>query len=833
MPIDREKVLQAAQRYVERKKYDRAIAEYQRIIEEDPNDARTLLKIGDLQVRLQAYPEAIATYDRVGLYYASQGFALKAIAVFKQIRELIGKHAPALNERYAHIVPKLAEIYTQLGLTSDALATWDEVATRLQKAGRDREAIRIFGKMVELDESNPLPHLRLAEACCRVQALDDAINSFWSAAQLLLDLKRREDALKVLERILHFRPDPSFARVAAELYLQNKDKDSGGKALAKLQICFQADPKNLDTLGLLARAFVAIGQEYKALEVYKEMARLARDTNQLDLYNQLLGRMRETAPNDEHVRGLETMMPPAPKSASAPGSMLSINDAELVESMPPESVSASDVEFLDELIEPIASRRPAGQSAPDIAVDDETTQHAQASVEVQEITRKALADAESFRRLRLYSKSAEALNIALEIDPGALDVRQRLCEILMESGDQDGAVTESVRLATMYLDLSQSDQAESLLYKALEVRPNDQRVLALLRRFEPESGYTRPAQDSLPSYDMEEISAADALPSEAPAKRRVGIDTVDAPFGGDDPFAAAPLPSFPLRPEADDLMAGLDLGSETQGLEQVDDISEFAEEQPSVAVEEALEESEFFAKRGLHDDARAVVVDQLARTPNHPLLLERLRELEQAAAATGASQTIDRSALGRGDGASSDDGLDELEPQEVGAVEKFRAGVRAQVAENDSSTHYDLGVAYKEMGLLQMAVDAFGIAARDPRNECMCHAMIGMIHLERDELDQAIEAYMNALNAAQRTVDQEMSVYWDLGVVYEMKRQNRDALYYFKKIARRDPSYRGVKERIEALEPSRGAPPIASRAVNDEEDFDAAFDDLFHDEPVG
>jgi tetratricopeptide (TPR) repeat protein len=174
--------------------------EYQRIVQEDPNDARTLLKIGDLQARLSAYPEAIATYDRVGQYYAAQGFALKAIAVYKQIRELIKKHAPDLADRYGHIVPKLADIYTQLGLTSDALAAWDEVATRLQRAGRDRDAIEVFRKMVELDAGNPLPHLRLAEACCRVQSLDEAIESFWTAAELLLNLERSDDALKVVER---------------------------------------------------------------------------------------------------------------------------------------------------------------------------------------------------------------------------------------------------------------------------------------------------------------------------------------------------------------------------------------------------------------------------------------------------------------------------------------------------------------------------------------------------------------------------------------------------------------------------------------------------------
>ncbi|HEX9618514.1 MAG TPA: tetratricopeptide repeat protein, partial [Polyangiaceae bacterium] len=66
MASDREKILQAAQRYVDKKRYDRAIAEYQKIVQEDPQDARILLKIGDLQARMEAYPEAIATYDRVG-----------------------------------------------------------------------------------------------------------------------------------------------------------------------------------------------------------------------------------------------------------------------------------------------------------------------------------------------------------------------------------------------------------------------------------------------------------------------------------------------------------------------------------------------------------------------------------------------------------------------------------------------------------------------------------------------------------------------------------------------------------------------------------------------
>jgi tetratricopeptide (TPR) repeat protein len=219
LAFDREKTLQFAQKLVEKRKYDRAIVEYQKVVEHEPNDARTLLRIGDLQARLGAHPEAIATYDRVALYYAGRGFSLKAIAVLKQIGELIERHAPQLSDQYSHVSPKLAQIYAEMGLINDALATYDAVARRLQNRGRDRDAVEIIRRMVALERSNPLPYLRLAEALCRVSRVDEATEHFWSAAQLLTQQGRPEDALKVLERILHFRQDVRVARVAAELYL--------------------------------------------------------------------------------------------------------------------------------------------------------------------------------------------------------------------------------------------------------------------------------------------------------------------------------------------------------------------------------------------------------------------------------------------------------------------------------------------------------------------------------------------------------------------------------------------------------------------------------------
>lgn len=864
MSIDRERILQTAQKYVDKRKYDRAVQEYQKIVQEDPNDARTLLKIGDLQSRMQAYPEAIATYDRVGQFYAAKGFSLKAIAVYKQIRELIRKHAPQLADRYGHIVPKLAEIYTQLGLTSDALAAYDEVATRLQKAGRDRDAIDVFRKMVELDATNPLPHLRLAEACCRVQSVDEAIDSFWTAADMLMKMNRPDDALKVIERILHFRQDPNFARVAADLYLRRGDRENGLQALAKLQIAFQADPKDLDTLGLLAHAFTCIGQEQKSLEVYKEMARLARDQKRTDLYTQLLEHLRSVAPDDDQVRALETLRPPvSTHSESAPlvdDDLEIVDDIEIIPdraSSPPERISS-----LPNRISSRPAPRPPMTSAPDVVVVDDDVEVAEEltgpdSFDASAHARKAVVDAESFRKLRLFSKAIEALHIALEIDPHSVDIRHKLREVLVEAGERESAIQETINIAIIHVDRGEAHLAEPLLYEVLEVEPEHQDALQLLDEIASDDDTVNqrgPLTDDdqpLPSYDLEGVGAEQAISNHGTESYDSLSDALltaaDAPFGVD-----APLPSFPMGQETDEPL---------DDIEDIDDIEPEMESEPDAAasresahgeVEDVLEEADFYTSRGLWDDAKAVLEEQLERTPKHPLLLERIAEVSAALNAQQKSRTVERSRLrGRRGGPTSDrafdiaaslDALDELDPQEsevpppvapegdvdVDQVfEKFKQGVRAQVSEGDSATHYDLGVAYKEMGLLPDACTEFELAARDPHRQCMCFGMIGMIQLERGNLDEAITAFEEALNADVKTPDQEQSLLYDLGNAYEQQGEMKRALRNFRILERQNPNYRDVKQRVRNLRAVHSAPPSQSRAVNGEDEFDAVFDDLF------
>jgi tetratricopeptide (TPR) repeat protein len=275
--LNREKILEAAQGYAEKRKFDKAVLELRKLTNADPRDVRALQKIGDLQIKQGQWAEAIDTFESVGRFYSEDGFALKAVAVYKQIREMIATHLPQLEARYAHIAPKLADLYREMGLTNDALVLLNQVAQRLQHQQRHAEAIDIFRRISDLDPNNPIPHLHIAEGLSRAGDAEGAVAGFKAAAALLVAANRRDDAIQVLERLLHHRADPEQARICAELYLSRaRPPHDVTQALAKLQWCFQANPKDVGVLSLIARSFEMLGQTAKAQEVHKEIARISR-----------------------------------------------------------------------------------------------------------------------------------------------------------------------------------------------------------------------------------------------------------------------------------------------------------------------------------------------------------------------------------------------------------------------------------------------------------------------------------------------------------------------------------------------------------------------------
>src|SRR6266581_978083 len=126
-----------------------------KIVEEDAKDVRVWLKIGDLYAKYNDKQAATETYLKVADFYSEQGFYLKAVAVFKQILKL--------DPRLIDVNIKLAEVYRQLGLLSDAMQQYELVAAFYHREGKTKEALSTIRELVELDPENVATRIKLAE----------------------------------------------------------------------------------------------------------------------------------------------------------------------------------------------------------------------------------------------------------------------------------------------------------------------------------------------------------------------------------------------------------------------------------------------------------------------------------------------------------------------------------------------------------------------------------------------------------------------------------------------------------------------------------------------
>ncbi len=826
MAVDRDKVLRAAQKFVEAKRWDKAIAEFQRLVAEDPKDVRILLKVGDCHMRLEQYAEAIETYESVARIYIEaneqkQAEPLKAVRVYKQILDIIDKRAPKLMERFGWVLPTLGELYLGLGLTSDATATYEDLATRLHKAGKEKESLDALKKVVSIDPANPMPRLRLAEAYSRAKETASAIEQLGAASELLLKAGRRDDALKVVERLLTIKSDSKYARIAAKMYLERGNANDGMTALAKLQVAFKENPKDLDTLGLLARAFDKLGQGPKATEVLKEAARIAKEAKNNEKFEEFLQSLLSRAPDDDVVRQLA-----AGRSKAQP----------VVEE---ESVIVVEEEVIDEDLPP--------ESQPDISVR---------SVPDEDVARarQILQQADAYYAVRDFASAIMILRDGVAMVPSSRDLRSKLCDVLIEAGDQDGGIRQMLIFAQRLSVEGDVPAAAKLLDEVLLIDPAQPDAIQMLRAL---------------GYDVAVPQAVDYQEYDQQGYAQQGYDPNAYDPNAYDPNAAAyPNQGFDF---AESYVSGGYPQQYSQHPDQGQVAVHYAEQGQYVHMpvaspsqyggtldEDVLEQIDFFANQGLLEDARQLLDDQLLRLPNHPMLLYKRAEIEQMARPSYVPQASPEGYGQKRSEIPPDENAEDIarmieqigdftadQPAAVAQTEypqwnvdtvfqQFKAGVTAQISESDAATHYDLGVAYREMGMYADAINEFEVAARDPSRECVCRSVIGMIHLQFGNVDAAIAAFQRGLEAPQKTREQELALAYETADAYEARKNPEQALYYFKHVAALDPNYRdprgGVQDRIRRLEPNPVNPATGRTPRQDllsSDDFDAAFDDLF------
>jgi tetratricopeptide (TPR) repeat protein len=158
--------------------------------------------------------------------------------------------------------------------------------------------------------------------------------------------------------------------------------------------------------------------------------------------------------------------------------------------------------------------------------------------------------------------------------------------------------------------------------------------------------------------------------------------------------------------------------------------------------------------------------------------------------------------------------------QEVFAA--FKAGVQREVGDGDTEAHYDLGIAYKEMGLLDDAIGEFRIAMGDPARRLACLHLMGVCALDLGRASDAEAHLSQALAGGALPAQQEAALRVDLGRVYRALGDASRARSSYEEARRIDPNFEGIDALLDELVRDAVAP---ADAVAGSERFES-FDEL-------
>ena len=126
----------------------------------------------------------------------------------------------------------------------------------------------------------------------------------------------------------------------------------------------------------------------------------------------------------------------------------------------------------------------------------------------------------------------------------------------------------------------------------------------------------------------------------------------------------------------------------------------------------------------------------------------------------------------------------------------FREGVEKQVKGDDYDTHYNLGIAYKEMMLIEPAIDEFKIAMRDPERTLECCSMLSICEQARGDLAAAVEWLRQGVLAPGFPPEDSIGLRYDLADIYLQQGHAEMATTEFKSVHDMDPDYRDVAARL-------------------------------------
>jgi tetratricopeptide (TPR) repeat protein len=252
-----------------------------------------------------------------------------------------------------------------------------------------------------------------------------------------------------------------------------------------------------------------------------------------------------------------------------------------------------------------------------------------------------------------------------------------------------------------------------------------------------------------------------------------------------------------------------------------------------------LESVDFYISQGYSDIASDTLEMLERQFGSHPEIVSRREKLQAALGAVGApadtfefggaeellaakeeeSVTLDAemafaSLAGDGSDATLGGADSSVAPTaaglETGLAELFEEFRMAEEEETDSKedyeTHYNMGTAYKEMDLLDEAIQEFQTAAglvkpKDGTSRFLqCCNMLGHCFMQKAMPRAAVIWFQKGLDAPGHNEDEYQALRYELGSAYEQLGEVDKALRLYTEVYGADVSYREVGSKLRKLE---------------------------------
>ncbi|HSP35929.1 MAG TPA: tetratricopeptide repeat protein [Thermoanaerobaculia bacterium] len=832
-----------------------ALAIYRKISELDPQSINVHVKLADLHSQIGQTAEALKEYDRVGRMLLKRGMLDEAVQVFKKALKIDAKNVDLVESLVTALIEAkdynngVAIVEQALHASRDhprLLALWGKILIAKGDVSSARSALE---KGLRAAPGEPLLREALADVYLKQNDANKALEMIAPLVERSLGSGERGQAVEMLNRVMRIdqRHTPTLERLVAIYTRLNEETNI------------------LSAMNLLAEAHIAKGQLQQAADVLqklidREPQNQQHRTKLQFVRSQMGGGAAAPAPAKPKaaeplpVMEIEEPAPTFDTPEEAPS--ISLDDL----SAPP-----LELDFSGDT--PSAREQPSMiMPAVELAAIDESnddldfiTEHL---TEAEVFAKYGLAEKaiehlravidRAPKHLAAYDRLFRILLDEGDVE-GARGIAKQYMSLLGEEGDEEAitAVKNEFTTHGQTLKIAAKPAAKTAAAPArqpvIEPEPEIETELETELIIEPEPSLEIMETDAdlvagLESADGVSIDF-DAAPSEVEIELEAATPAPEPEITPDLSFDEE-IPEIPAEPEraAAELQPffgvealGSDLAIEEPAAPELGDL-DFLETAPEPAAAvppprphpkpaprmktPAPQRIPTLSREEIDTELLSAIPDDedFAPTPAPPPPSAAATPPPPSFAAAGATPVQEENLFADEDNffdlaaeleselQESNDEVVSLSEEEQSLEEifkEFKKGVEQQLDSEDYDTHYNLGIAYKEMGLIDEAIGEFQLASKDPKRAVECASMLGLCFLEKGMPQLAIKWYRKGLEMPEISEEEHIGLLYDLGSAYVEVGDTDNAQKAFMDIYAINSNYRDIVLRIKQLEDAK------------------------------